>query len=181
MEQSLVKKELTELEKQILSVIETNSISSPIQIANLLDVDQQDVIAILNNDDFYNLICANSLGNMRLAYHSKAIPKLISNLENDKDFYDSYDRLTKAIGAVRAADHEGMKVSLEVLVKEKHEEKNVTPNKPDPDLNTVSNSKERKESLEQKVSANVFGIQDNTKQSPPIKKTTKEFEFEEDE
>ena len=173
------KKELTELERDILSVISTSEISSPIQIANLLDVPEEDVIAILNNDDFYNLICANSLGNMRLAYHSKAIPKLISNLENDKDFYDSYDRLTKAISAVGSKDHEGMKVSLEVLVKEKNnEEKNITPHEPDKYHNP---HKEDILKSVSKVSANVFGIQDNTKQSPPIKKKTIEFEFEEDE
>ena len=164
MSTELIKKELTQLEQDILSVISTSEISSPIQIANLLDVPEEDVIAILNNDSFYELICARSLGNMRLAYHSKAIPKLINQLDSEHKFFEAYDRLVKTIGAVKEKDNEGMKVSLEVLVKEKKEEKNITPN-----LNTVS-----------KVTGNIFALEEEGKQSQvsPHTKQTIEIDYE---
>lgn len=180
MEQALVKKELTQLEKDILSVIETSEIQSAAMIANLLECDESEVIAVLNNDEFYNLVCANSLSNMRLAYHSKAIPKLINKLDNEKEFFDAYDRIVKTIGAVKERDNEGMKVSLEVLVKEKHvpnEVKDITPKE--------NKGKENEEFLNtvSKVSGNVFGIEEDQRQSqvsPRIKpKIEIDYEWEE--
>lgn len=165
-------KQLTELERDILSVISTSEISSPIEIANLLDVPEEDVIAILNNDSFYELICAKSLGNMRLAYHSKAIPQLIKLLDIEKDFFNAYDRLVKTIGAVKEKDNEGMKVSLEVLVKEKKEEKNITPKEnKETNLNTVSKPN---------TSGNIFALEEEGKQSQvsPHTKGTIEIDYE---
>jgi hypothetical protein len=164
-------KELTQLEKDILDIISTSEISSPIEIARLLDLDESEIIPILNNDEFYNLICARSLSHMRLAYHSKAIPKLIEHLDNEHKFYDSYDRLTKAIGAVKDKDSEGLKVSLEVLLKDAKIEKK--EKKANPDLNTVSKPVELK-----RTSGNIFAIEEESKPESPHKQEM-EFEFEE--
>lgn len=181
---NIVKKELTQLEKDVLEVIEVSSISTAKEIADILDVDLQDVIAILNNDDFYNLICANSLGNMRLAYHSKGIPHLISKLDEERHFFDSYDRLTKAIGAVKDRDNESLKVSLEVLLKDAKITKSDSPHtNSDPDLNTVSKA------VSKTKTANIFSIEDNgekqsktksAKTDSPHTKGEITFEFDED-
>lgn len=157
---ALVKKELSELEKDILKVISTSEISTPGEISNILDVEESLIVEILNNDEFYNYICASSMSIMRLAYHSKAIPHLIRDLDTEVKFYDSYDRLIKAIGNGKDNSSEGMKVSLEVLLKNNSaevKEKDVTPHTKD-NLNTVYEVK--------KTSGNIFEITD-TKQTVP--------------
>lgn len=171
MNQELIKKELTQLEKDILLIISTSEISSAKEISNILEIEETKVITILNNDEFYNHICANSLNNMRLAYHSKAIPKLIDNLDNEHKFYDSYDRLTKAIGAVKERDNESLKVSLEVLLKEPRIEKSVNHKS-----QVTSHTKEN-----DKVSGNIFEVEDIKETKPSHNKKDLEFIWEEEE
>lgn len=172
MEQSLEKRELTQIEKDILSVIQTSEISSAKEISNILDIPEKEVIGILNNDEFYNLICANSLSNLRLAYHSKAIPHLIRDLESEHKFYESYDRLTKAISGVKEKDNESMKVSLEVLLK--REEKTISA-KP---ISSHSNEEVKHCLNLEKTSGNIFELEETETE---IRKGTIEFEFEEEE
>ena len=170
---NIIKKELTEDENNILLLINTNSITSAKEISEILDLSESYVISILNNEDFYNLICANSLSNMRLAYHSKAIPRLIERLDNEHNFIDSYDRLTKAIGAVNTRDNESLKVSLEVLLKEAKVEKHISSH--------INNNKENLNTVYEttKTSGNIFAIEDNRQESHKSKEIVFEFEDEE--
>jgi phage antirepressor YoqD-like protein len=150
---------LIKLEDRILELLDTDKIISPREIATVLKVPEDKVREILNNDIFYDKICANSLSKMRLAYHTIAIPHLLENLQTEVKFYESYDRLSKAIGALKEKDNESVKLSLEVLLKEKKVDKEVVE-------------------LEQ-VNGNIFELKDSAKvnNNSPVKEL--EFEFEE--
>lgn len=163
MSNELVKK-LNQEEQDIMYVIINSEVISAKEISEILNIEESKVIEILNNDDFYNLICANSLANLRLSYHSKGIPHLIKDLDDDKDFYNSFDRVSKIIGAVKERDHEALKVSLELLLKK--EERNIG-------MNTPHN--QRSTNIEVIRSGNIFEIPDDNK---IIEHSHKEIEFE---
>jgi anaerobic ribonucleoside-triphosphate reductase len=154
---------LVKLEDRILQVIDTQKVYSARTIAKILRVDEDRVIEILNDDNFYNKVCSYSLANMRLAYHSIALPKLINDLESDTAFYASYDRLTKAIGYMKDGDNSA-KHTLEVILKEKSalapEEKVISP------INKES-----------KVSGNIFEVPSENKTVIPH---LDEFEWEDE-
>lgn len=126
----LVKKIEGAIKLEIISAMSSGEISTALEISERFpDLTEQQAIALLNNDEFYSLLCDNTQARMRMLYHTQAIPvleRVLTSFDN-KEKLAALDRLSKLVGATRELPSIQVNLSLEDLL-EQREEKRVTIN-----------------------------------------------------
>lgn len=92
--------------------------TDPTEIAETSGLEEYQVIQLLNDDSFYSQICTNTIGKLRLGYHTEGISILLRILRtgDNREKLAALDRLTKLIGVVKDIPNINVKFDLEDLL-----------------------------------------------------------------